>query len=73
MKTLIQALLLSTISTSAFASTDVIPKDTNLLMWGFLGFAVSIILIQAIPATVMFYSMLKGLFASSDIKAMERN
>jgi len=73
MKTLIQALLFSSISTTAFATSNIIPEETNLLMWGFLGFSACILLIQTLPALIMFISMLKGIFSTSNINVVERN
>jgi hypothetical protein len=35
-----------------------------LLVWIFIGFMVLVIMIQAVPAIVMFASMLKGLFST---------
>jgi len=71
MKSIIRALILTAIPTTVLAATGNVPEDTNLLMWGFLGFGSLVLLIQAVPAGVMFASMLKGLFSTSTVS--ERN
>lgn len=51
---------------SAFAATTGVPGEgSSPLIWAFIGFGVMVIMLQAVPALILFASMLKGLFASS--------
>lgn len=36
--------------------------EGNLLIWALMGFAVCILMLQAIPAMIMFFGLIKGLF-----------
>jgi len=52
---------------AAFAATTGAGAEENgLLIWAFIGFGVMVIMVQAVPAMILFASMLKGLFAHSD-------
>jgi hypothetical protein len=54
-------------ATSAFASTSgVAGEGSGLLVWAFVGFAVMVVMLQAVPALILFVSMLRGLFSSSE-------
>lgn len=51
------------------ATTGAGSEDNGLLIWGVIGFGVMVIMLQAVPAMILFASMLKGLFAHSDKEA----
>jgi len=68
MKTMILVLAGST--TSAFAAANKLGQnDSGMLVWFLIGFGVMVILFQAAPAMVMFFSMLKGLFSNKASEA----
>lgn len=53
-------------TTSAFAAaTSLGNGGSGVLIWFVIGFGVMILLFQAAPAMVMFFSLVKGLFSSS--------
>ena len=53
-------------TTSAFAAAHKLGQDdSGMLVWFFIGFGVMVLLFQAAPAMVMFFSMLKGLFSTN--------
>ena len=70
MKTLITKMVIALIgagSAAAFASnTGMTSEGNGQLVWAFIGFGVMVILLQAVPAMILFASMLKGLFSGSD-------
>jgi hypothetical protein len=41
----------------------------GMLIWCFIGFGMLVLLFQATPAMITFYSMLKGLFSTSPSEA----
>jgi uncharacterized membrane protein len=52
---------------SAFAAnTGTAGESNGLLVWFFIGFGVMIIMLQAVPAMILFTAMLKGLFAAPE-------
>lgn len=54
-------------ASAAFASTAGIgSSEDGLLIWAFIGFGVMLIMLQAVPALILFVGMLKGLFSSPD-------
>jgi hypothetical protein len=54
-------------ATSAYAAaTNSATEGSGLLVWFLIGFGVLVVMLQAVPALVMFVSMLKGLFGSTD-------
>ena len=58
--------LLAGTASSAFASTNSMDQGGNgMLVWFFIGFGVMVLLFQAAPAMVMFFSMMKGLFSNT--------
>lgn len=62
--------LLGAGASSAFAaSTGTAAAGSGPLIWFFIGFGVMVIMLQAVPALILFASMLKGLFASSEKEA----
>lgn len=59
--------LVGATATSAYAATSgTTPEGTGILVWFFVGFGALIVILQAIPALVLFASMLKGLFSPAD-------
>ena len=54
-------------SAAAFAATTGAgAEESGLLIWAFIGFGVMVIMLQAVPAMILFTSMLKGVFAPTD-------
>lgn len=59
--------LLTSSAVSAFAaSAGVGGEEAGILVWALIGFAVLVVMLQAVPASVMLYAMLKGIFAPAD-------
>jgi len=57
-------------ATSAFAATSgSADAGSGALVWAFLGFTVFVVMLQAVPALILFVSMLRGLFSSSGKEA----
>lgn len=52
-------------ASSAFAATEA-DGGSSLLLFLFLGFFALIIVFQLVPAVILFYGMLKGLFARDE-------
>lgn len=50
-------------SVSFAATSGVAGEGSGLLTWFLIGFGVMIIMLQAVPALMLFASMLKGLFS----------
>jgi heme exporter protein D len=51
---------------SAFAATSgSAGEGSGPFIWVFLGFTVLVVMLQAIPALILFVSMLRGLFSPS--------
>jgi hypothetical protein len=48
------------------ATTGAAGEGSGPLTWFFIGFGVMVIMLQAVPALILFASMLKGLFAASE-------
>lgn len=69
--TLIAPLLAGSAGSAAAAVSSAVADKTGsgMLIWFFIGFAVMVLLFQATPALVTFYSMLKGLFSASPSEA----
>lgn len=69
MKTLFSRLTVAVttgLATSAFGATSgAVTEGSGLLIWFLIGFAVLVVMLQAMPALIMFGSMLKGLFSPS--------
>lgn len=62
--------LLGAGASSAFAATTgTAAEGSGPLVWFFIGFGVMVIMLQAVPALILFVSMLKGLFAASEKEA----
>lgn len=59
--------LIGAVAATAFAATTGVGAgESGLLVWSFIGFGVTVIMIQAVPAMILFASMLKGIFSHSD-------
>lgn len=57
-------------ATSAFAATSgAAGEGSGPQVWAFLGFAVMVVMLQAVPALILFVSMLRGLFSSAEKEA----
>lgn len=53
-------------ATSAFASDGALQDGGGPLIWFFIGFGALILMVQAVPAMVMLYSMVKAVFSPSE-------
>ena len=52
---------------SAFAATTgAAGEGSGPLVWFFIGFGVLVVMLQAVPAVILFVSMLKGVFSVAD-------
>lgn len=60
-------------ATSAFASGSGISDSGGPLVWFFIGFGALVLMFQAVPAMILFYSMLKAVFSSSRSSAISNN
>ncbi|NJD37324.1 MAG: hypothetical protein FIA89_03220 [Geobacter sp.] len=58
--------LLAGSATSAFAADSALQDGGSPLIWLFIGFGALVIMVQAIPAGIMLFSMAKALFGSSE-------
>ncbi len=63
---LVVALLTSSAASVYAASAGVGGEEAGLLTWALIGFAVLVVMLQAVPATVMLYAMVKAVFAPAD-------
>lgn len=59
-------LLFLALVTTAQAASDVQAVEAGLLVWGFIAFAGLIVINQLIPGLILFFGMLKGLFAAGN-------
>ena len=64
------ALLTSSAVSAYAASAGVGGEEAGLLIWALIGFAVLVVMMQAIPATIMLYAMVKAVFAPADSTAV---
>lgn len=53
-------------ATSAFASDAALQDGGGPLIWFFIGFGVLVLMVQAVPALVLLYSMIKAVFSPSE-------
>jgi hypothetical protein len=62
-------------STGVLASSGVTNKVfiSGPLILLFLGFCALVVVFQCIPAIIMFYGMIKGIFSTADKKALDIN
>jgi len=62
--------LLGACTATAFATTTGSAVDgSGPLVWFFIGFGVVVVMLQLVPAVILFITMLKGLFAASEKEA----
>jgi hypothetical protein len=62
--------LLGACGASAFAATTgTAGEGSGQLVWFFIGFGVLVIMLQAVPAVILFVSMLRGLFSAPEKQA----
>jgi|GEM_PF-666623 hypothetical protein len=69
MKTNITSLVITLLSgsaTSAFAAEAALHDGGSPLIWLFIGFMALVVMVQAIPAGIMLFSMIKAIFSSSE-------
>jgi len=65
MKSLLKAVTLTlAASSTALAATGSRTEDAGLLVYLFAGFFAVIIITQLVPATILLFGMLKGIFSS---------
>ena len=59
--------LVGACAASAFAaSAGISGQGSGPLVWFFIGFGVLLIMLQAVPAIILFISLLRGLFSTSE-------
>lgn len=61
--------LLAGSATTAFAADSTVQGGGTPLVWLFIGFAVLVVMVQAIPACIMLYSMVKAIFSPAESSA----
>ncbi len=65
MQTIIKAIALTLLaSSSAYAATGSATEDAGLLVYLFAGFFAVIIITQLVPASILLFGMLKGIFSA---------
>jgi hypothetical protein len=63
---LVVALLTSGAVSAYAASAGVGGEEAGLLIWALIGFAVLVVMLQAIPAMIMLYAMVKAVFSPAE-------
>lgn len=58
------AFMVASSSSVYAANSGTTSESSGLLIWFLIGFAALVVILQGIPAVVMFASMIKGLFGS---------
>lgn len=58
---------------TAFAANGAEKADHSILLYLFLGFGALIIVFQAIPGLMLFFSMLKGIWAPKETVAAKKS
>ena len=58
-------------ATSAFASDSSLQDGGGPLTWFFIGFGVLVIMVQAIPACILLFSMIKAIFSPAEKAASD--
>lgn len=69
MKTKIMNLLIPLLAgsaTTAFAADSTVQGGGSPLIWLFIGFVALVVMVQAIPACIMLYSMVKAVFSPAE-------
>ena len=64
LRTLVTVLISS--ATTALAATGVQGQEHGILVYFFIGFFALIIVSQLVPALILFFGMVKGVFSSSE-------
>ncbi|MDD2272654.1 MAG: hypothetical protein PHP95_13555 [Desulfuromonadaceae bacterium] len=59
--------LLGGSATSAFAADGAVQNGGGPLVWFFIGFAALVVMVQAVPAGILLYSMIRGLFSAKTV------
>ena len=68
------ATLIGTIApATAFAASGSRVDNSGIFVWIFLGFCALIVVAQVIPAVLLFFGMVKGITAKSDVKAAAKS
>ncbi len=67
----ILAAIFSMNAVTVFAATGISPEQAGAgqLMWGFLAFGAVLVIYKTLPAVLVFFSMLKGLFSINPAEA----
>ena len=60
------ALLTSSAVSAYAASAGVGGEEAGLLIWALIGFAVLVVMLQAVPAMIMLVAMVKAVFAPAE-------
>lgn len=63
---LVVALLTSSAVSTYAASAGVGGEEAGLLIWALIGFAVLVVMLQAVPAMIMLVAMVKAVFAPAE-------
>jgi len=63
---LVVALLTSSAVSVYAASAGVGGEEAGLLIWALIGFAVLVVMLQAVPAMIMLVAMAKAVFAPAE-------
>jgi hypothetical protein len=59
--------LISASAASAYAAANGVGgEEAGLLIWALIGFAVLVVMLQAVPAMIMLVAMVKAVFAPAD-------
>ena len=59
--------LISSSAASAYAAINGVGGEgSGLLIWALIGFAVLVVMLQAVPAMIMLGAMVKAIFAPAD-------
>ena len=69
MKTRIMTMLIPMLggsATSAFAADGALNDGGSPLIWFFIGFGAFVLIMQAIPAAILLYSMVKAVFSPAE-------
>ena len=53
-------------ATSAFASDAALQDGGGPLIWFFIGFGAFVLIMQAVPAAILLYSMVKAVFSQAE-------
>lgn len=59
-------ILLLTLATAAYASSNTQAEGSGLMIWIFMGFVGLVIALQLVPGLMLFTGMIKGLFTEQE-------